>query len=240
MPDFVKPSCELTTGEIAALTRATLRTGDPADRRIGNIAPLDAAGPSDLTFLDNSKYAGELSGTRAGACLIAPRFAALAPPWLVVLETPHPYPGFVAVTRKLFPDALRPSSLYGVSGRATAAHVHHTARIEGQRHDRSLRGDRPGRPDRRRHGDRGRRGDRTQCPHRARMRNRRRRLYSSRADRRSRDRPSRRSHRPGRFRIFAQSERAIRKFRRPGASSFRTTSRSAPIPRSTGARPATP
>jgi UDP-3-O-[3-hydroxymyristoyl] glucosamine N-acyltransferase len=130
MPDFVRPSCELMTGEIAALTRATLRTGDAADRRIGNIAPLDAAGPSDLTFLDNSKYAGELSGTRAGACLISPRFAALAPPGLVVLETPHPYPGFVAVTRKLFPDALRPSSLYGVNGRATAAHVHHTARIE--------------------------------------------------------------------------------------------------------------
>src|ERR1700691_5393372 len=130
MPDFIEPSCELTTGEIAALTRAALRAGDPADRRIGNIAPLDAAGPSDLTFLDNSKYAGELSGTRAGACLISPRFAALAPPGLVVLETPHPYPGFVAVTRKLFPDALRPSSLYGVSGRATAAHVHHTARLE--------------------------------------------------------------------------------------------------------------
>src|ERR1700691_40802 len=130
MPDFIEPSCELTTGEIAALTRAALRAGDPADRRIGNIAPLDAAGPSDLTFLDNSKYAGELSGTRAGACLISPRFAALAPPGLVVLETPHPYPGFVAVTRKLFPDALRPSSLYGVNGRATAAHVHHTARLE--------------------------------------------------------------------------------------------------------------
>jgi UDP-3-O-[3-hydroxymyristoyl] glucosamine N-acyltransferase len=47
-----------------------------------------------------------------------------------VLETPYPYPGFVAVTRKLFPGALRPSSLYGVSGRATAAHVHHSALIE--------------------------------------------------------------------------------------------------------------
>jgi UDP-3-O-[3-hydroxymyristoyl] glucosamine N-acyltransferase len=130
MPDFVKPNCELTTSEIAALTHAKLREGDPPDRRIGNIAPLDAAGPSDLSFLDSPKYVGELSGSRAGACLIAPRFAALAPRGLVVLETPQPYPGFVAVTRKLFPDALHPSSLYGVSGRATAAHVHHTARIE--------------------------------------------------------------------------------------------------------------
>jgi UDP-3-O-[3-hydroxymyristoyl] glucosamine N-acyltransferase len=88
MPDFVKPNRELTTGEIAALTRAKLRDGDPSERRIGNIAPLDTATASDISFLDNSKYRGELAGTRAGACLIAPRFA------------------------------------------ATAAHVHHTARIE--------------------------------------------------------------------------------------------------------------
>ena len=130
MPDFVKPDCELTTGEIAALTRAKLRDGDPADRRIRNIAPLDTAAASDLSFLDSSKYLGELAGTRAGACLITPRFAASAPRGLAVLETPQPYAAFVAVTRALFPATLRPSSLYGVSGRATASHVHHTARLE--------------------------------------------------------------------------------------------------------------
>jgi UDP-3-O-[3-hydroxymyristoyl] glucosamine N-acyltransferase len=130
MPDFVKPNCELTTGEIAALTGAKLRDGDPFDRRIGNIAPLDTATASDLSFLDNSRYRGELAATRAGACLIAPRFAADAPRGLAVLETPRPYAAFVAVARALFSGMLRPSSLYGVSGRATAAHVHHSARIE--------------------------------------------------------------------------------------------------------------
>ena len=130
MPDFIRPDRELSIGEIAALTRAKLRDGDPAERRIGNIAPLDTATAADITFLDNSKYLGDLAGTRAGACLIAPRFAASAPRGVAVLETPHPYPAFVAVSRALFPAMLRPSSLYGVSGRATAAHVHHTARLE--------------------------------------------------------------------------------------------------------------
>jgi UDP-3-O-[3-hydroxymyristoyl] glucosamine N-acyltransferase len=130
MPDFIRPDRELSIGEIAALTRAKLRDGDPAERRIGNIAPLDTATATDITFLDNSKYLGDLAGTRAGACLIAPRFAASAPRGVAVLETPHPYPAFVAVSRALFPAMLRPSSLYGVSGRATAAHVHHTARLE--------------------------------------------------------------------------------------------------------------
>jgi UDP-3-O-[3-hydroxymyristoyl] glucosamine N-acyltransferase len=130
MPDFVKPDCELTTGEIAALTRATLRGGDPADRRISNVAPLDTAAAADISFLDSAKYLGELAATRAGACLIAPRFAASAPPGVAVLETAHPYPAFVAVTRALFAGLLRPTSLYGIGGRATSAHVHHTARLE--------------------------------------------------------------------------------------------------------------
>lgn len=130
MPDLLRSDHELTTGEIAALTRATLRDGDPVDRRIGNIAPLDTAGPSDISFLDNSKYLGELAATRAGACLVAPRFEASVPRHIALLLTPEPYRAFVAVTRALFPALLRPSSLYGASGRAAASQVHHTARLE--------------------------------------------------------------------------------------------------------------
>jgi UDP-3-O-[3-hydroxymyristoyl] glucosamine N-acyltransferase len=130
MGDFVRADCELTTGEIAALTGAKLRHGDPADRRIRNIAPLDTAGAFDLSFLENSKYAGELATTRAAACLIAPRFVESAPKSIVVLETPHPYPAFVAVTRGLFANLLRPSSLFGVSGQAPSARVDPTARLE--------------------------------------------------------------------------------------------------------------
>jgi len=130
MPDFVKPDCELTVAEIAALTRAKLRDGDPHDRRIRNVAPLETATATDIGFLDNSKYLGEFATTRAGACLVAPRFAASAPRGIAVLETSHPYPAFVAVTRALFAGMLRPTSLYGMSGKANSAHIHHTARLE--------------------------------------------------------------------------------------------------------------
>jgi UDP-3-O-[3-hydroxymyristoyl] glucosamine N-acyltransferase len=130
MPDFVQANCELTTGEIAALTRAKLRDGDPLDRRICNIAPLDAAEASDISFLENAKYVDALAGTGAGALLVTPRFAASAPRGVVVLETAHPYAAFVTVARKLFPGALRPTSLFGTSGRAAAAQVHPTARLE--------------------------------------------------------------------------------------------------------------
>jgi UDP-3-O-[3-hydroxymyristoyl] glucosamine N-acyltransferase len=130
MRDFVIADCELTTGEIAALTGAKLREGDPVNRPIRNIAPLDAAGASDISFLDNSKYAAELATTRAAACLIAPRFVERAPRNLVVLETAQPYPAFVAVTRKLFANLLRPTPLFGVTGHAASAQIDRTARLE--------------------------------------------------------------------------------------------------------------
>jgi UDP-3-O-[3-hydroxymyristoyl] glucosamine N-acyltransferase len=130
MPDFNKSNGVLTTGEIAALTRAKLRDGDPSDRPIRNIAPLDSAGPDDVTFLDNSRFSHSLAGTRAGACLIAQRFAAAAPPGMAVLETAQPYAAFVAVARVLFPDALRPLSPFETSGRSTAAQIHAKAHLE--------------------------------------------------------------------------------------------------------------
>src|SRR5262245_36388376 len=130
MRDFVIADCELTAGAIATLTGARLRAGDPAERAIRNIAPLDTAGRSDLSFLDNPKYASALTTTRAGACLIAPRFVEQAPRHLVVLETPQPYPAFVAVTRKLFANLLRPTSLFGTAGRAASAQIDPSARLE--------------------------------------------------------------------------------------------------------------
>ena len=54
------------------------------------------------------------------------------------------------------------------------------------------------------------------------------------------DHPSGRAHRPGRFRLSCRARKAIRKFRRPAASSSRTTWRSAPTPPSTAAPPAIP
>jgi UDP-3-O-[3-hydroxymyristoyl] glucosamine N-acyltransferase len=129
-PQFFKRPSGLSVGEIAALTKATPRAGAQLDRRITNIAPLDRAGPHDLTFLDNAKYADALTATRAGACFVAARFESRAPAALNVLRADEPYRAFVAVARALFPDALRPSSLFETEGVAPGAFVHPTARIE--------------------------------------------------------------------------------------------------------------
>jgi UDP-3-O-[3-hydroxymyristoyl] glucosamine N-acyltransferase len=130
MPDFFPKSRELTIREIVALTRAEPRPGVPLDRRIGNVAPLDTARPGDITFLDDAKFLGSLEVTRAGACLVAPRFADVASEKLAVLVTAEPYRAFVAVARALFPQSLRPTSLFGAGGRAPVAQIHASAHVE--------------------------------------------------------------------------------------------------------------
>jgi UDP-3-O-[3-hydroxymyristoyl] glucosamine N-acyltransferase len=130
MADTAQAHRVLTIAEIAALTQAKPRAGVPLDRRISNIAPLDTAAAADISFLDKARFLDALAVTRAGACFISLPFEAKAPPGLAILVTPEPYRAFVAVTRALFPDALRPSSLFGVKGRSKDAHVHPTARLE--------------------------------------------------------------------------------------------------------------
>jgi UDP-3-O-[3-hydroxymyristoyl] glucosamine N-acyltransferase len=129
-PLFFKSAKSLTIAEIAAITGAQPADGVPPDRVITGIAPLDSAGASDLTFFDNAKYLDDLAGTRAGACLVAPRFAQKAPPKLPLLTIHEPYRAFVAVARTLFPDSLRPSLAFAATGIAPGAHIHRSARLE--------------------------------------------------------------------------------------------------------------
>lgn len=129
-PFFVTRGAGLTVREIAASANAEPRSGADLDRRISGIAALDRATPSDLTFLDNLKNVELASASGAGACLTSQRFADALPASVSVLVARTPYRAFVEVARKLFPAALRPSSLFEASGVATGAIVHPSARVE--------------------------------------------------------------------------------------------------------------
>src|SRR3954451_3627986 len=120
----------LTAQEIAKLTGAVLQGDASPERRINAVAPLDRAGPDDLTFMENVKYVSQYAATEAGICLVVPKFLGKAPAGAAIMLTPHPYRAFVAVAHKLFPAALRPSSLFEASGVSAGALVHRTARLE--------------------------------------------------------------------------------------------------------------
>ena len=58
----------LSVADIAALARIELPHGARGTATISGAAPLETAGPGDLVYMDNAKYAAVLGSTRAGAC----------------------------------------------------------------------------------------------------------------------------------------------------------------------------
>jgi UDP-3-O-[3-hydroxymyristoyl] glucosamine N-acyltransferase len=128
-PFFQQPS-GLTVRDIAALTGA--KPCDPArlDVVVSGIAALERARLYDLTFLDGAKHLDRLAKTGAGVCLITEALAKNAPASLTVLFTAEPFRDFVTVARKLYPQSLRPRSLFEIEGVATGAIVHPSAEIE--------------------------------------------------------------------------------------------------------------
>ncbi|HKA77508.1 MAG TPA: UDP-3-O-(3-hydroxymyristoyl)glucosamine N-acyltransferase [Pseudolabrys sp.] len=127
-PVFLRHSRGLTLDEIAALIGATLAS-PPHSRRIANIAPLDRAAPSDLTFFDSKQFTAAAAATHAGACVTTAALAKELPAEVAILIVSEPYRAFVTAARALFPQALRPSSL-SQPGEFTGAHVDATARME--------------------------------------------------------------------------------------------------------------
>ncbi|MBB5751313.1 UDP-3-O-(3-hydroxymyristoyl)glucosamine N-acyltransferase [Prosthecomicrobium pneumaticum] len=129
-PVFFRAAQAMPLGVVAELTGASLLRPELAGRLVSGVAPLDSAGPSDLTFLDNARYAGQLAATRAGGCFLARRFADGLPADVAGLITDRPHEAYVAALRRLFPEALRPLPVTSGAGVAAGAHVDPTARLE--------------------------------------------------------------------------------------------------------------
>src|SRR5205807_3384979 len=60
-PRFFTRAGPYSLGALATLSGATLRDGADGERRFIDVAPLETAGPDDVTFLDNRKYLDEFT-----------------------------------------------------------------------------------------------------------------------------------------------------------------------------------
>jgi UDP-3-O-[3-hydroxymyristoyl] glucosamine N-acyltransferase len=129
-PFFFQRGGGFTLREVAVLVQAEPARAADLDRRVTSVASLGRAGPGDLVFFDNPKYSDQAAATDAGACLTIARLVERLPKSVAVLTLRAPYPAFVAVARALFPEAVRPSSLFEAKGVAASATVHPTARLE--------------------------------------------------------------------------------------------------------------
>ncbi|MFT0891419.1 UDP-3-O-(3-hydroxymyristoyl)glucosamine N-acyltransferase [Pseudochelatococcus sp. G4_1912] len=129
-PVFFPGGGPVTLDEIAALAGIALPAGVDGARMFASVATLESAGPGDLAYMDNPRYSEALAVTKAGACLVSPRFAAKVSEGTIALVTAQPYRVFAQILSRLYPTAMRPQPLFSASGVSPGAVVHPDARLE--------------------------------------------------------------------------------------------------------------
>lgn len=88
--------------QIASALDARLENGSP-DAEITDVAGIEQAGPGQLTFVANPKYAAAARKTKASAVLVAEDFPALATP---MLRSRNPYLAFARAIALFHPVAV--------------------------------------------------------------------------------------------------------------------------------------
>ena len=74
-----------------------------AERTLSGVAPLQTAGPNEVSFLDNRRYLEALERTRAGAVLVHPELAPHVPAGTASIVTAEPYEGWARVAALFHP-----------------------------------------------------------------------------------------------------------------------------------------
>ena len=73
------------------------------DAIIHDVAPIDHAGPGQITFLDNTRYLPAFEKSAAQACVVAPKFADRAPADMSLLLADNPYKSYALIAQAFYP-----------------------------------------------------------------------------------------------------------------------------------------
>jgi UDP-3-O-[3-hydroxymyristoyl] glucosamine N-acyltransferase len=76
---------------------------DELELLLKGVAPLQTAGPCEVSFLDNRRYASALDQTSAGAVIVHPDMAARVPSTAVPIVTSEPYAAWARVAALFYP-----------------------------------------------------------------------------------------------------------------------------------------
>ena len=100
----------LTAASIAALVGGELIGS--GDTEVDAVAPLDRAGPRDLSFLASEKYAVQFAATRAGIVLISPALVASEGPTLTRILVANPHEALLGVLPALYRQQSVPAGVH--------------------------------------------------------------------------------------------------------------------------------
>jgi UDP-3-O-[3-hydroxymyristoyl] glucosamine N-acyltransferase len=88
---------------IAAVAAAAGGSAREVDLLLEGVAPLQTAGPAEVSFLDNRRYISALEQTLAGAVIVHPDVQARVPSATVPILTTEPYAGWARVAALFHP-----------------------------------------------------------------------------------------------------------------------------------------
>ena len=114
---------------LAAVAEIAGGTAPEIDLLLTGIAPLQTAGPNEVSFLDNRRYAAMLETTSAGAVILHPDMIARVPPRVVPIVTPNPYEGWARVAGLFHPEPPRASGIHPTASVDQQARVDPSAEI---------------------------------------------------------------------------------------------------------------
>jgi UDP-3-O-[3-hydroxymyristoyl] glucosamine N-acyltransferase len=103
-PRFFRQGGSATLAQLAKICGATILQGADPDSVFVDVASLDAAGPQDMSFIDNRKYIGAFEKSLAGGCVVRPELAERAPEGMALLLTPNPYRAYACIANSFYPD----------------------------------------------------------------------------------------------------------------------------------------
>ncbi len=125
MPDprFFRNSGPKKLGDLAKIAQAEPGEGADLALMIKDVAPLDQAEASDISFLDNIRYRGQFEKTKAGACIVAPEMVKYAPKGTALLLSKYPYRSYAFVAQAFYPE-IKPQQMI-----SPKADIHPSAQI---------------------------------------------------------------------------------------------------------------
>lgn len=112
-----------------AFIASVLGIESSARATISDVAPLQSAGPDEVSFLDNRRYADFLPHTKAGAVILHPDFAGSVPEGCVALAVPEPYVGWAKITALFYPYPEAQSGIHASAMIDPAAVIHPSVEI---------------------------------------------------------------------------------------------------------------
>jgi UDP-3-O-[3-hydroxymyristoyl] glucosamine N-acyltransferase len=90
---------------LGTLSGSRLLRAEDSARLFSDVAPLETAGPADISFLENRKYIEAFIHSLAGAAFVDESAANRAPPGMALLVSKEPYRAYALAAQAFYPAA---------------------------------------------------------------------------------------------------------------------------------------